>query len=67
MNESELQKRILDELSSIKAELREINEHMVDVDTILSEEERQVVAEAIEAKKSGKLMSLYDFKRQQGL
>ena len=67
MTESELQKKILDELSSIKAELRDIKEHMVDADTILSEEERQLVAEAIEAKKSGKLMSLSDFKRQQGL
>ena len=67
MTESELQKKILDELSSIKAELMHIKEHMVDADTILSGEERQLVGEAIEAKKRGELTSLSDFKRQQGL
>ena len=67
MTESELQKKILDELSSIKAELMHIKEHMVDADTILSGEERQLVGDAIEAKKRGELTSLSDFKRQQGL
>lgn len=36
------EKRVFDELAHIKEELDEIKEHMIDVDTILSDKERAV-------------------------
>jgi len=40
------EKKIFDELTHIKAELDEIKEHMVDADTIPSEDERMLVSES---------------------
>ena len=67
MSEIDLSSRIFDELIFIKSELNEIKEHIVDVDSIISEEERQLVRESRIHEKEGKLLSLTDFKRQQGL
>lgn len=67
MSEIDLSSRIFDELRFIKAELNKIKEHMVDVDSIISEEERQLVYESLIHEKEGKLISLTDFKKQQGL
>jgi len=67
MSEVDLSSRIFDELTFIKAELNEIKEHMVDVDTIISEEERRLVHESLIHEKEGKLISLTDFKEQLGL
>jgi hypothetical protein len=67
MSEIDLSSRIFDELIFIKAELNKIKEHMVDVDSIISEEERQLVRESLIHEKEGKLISLTDFKKQQGL
>ena len=67
MSEIDLSSRIFDELIFIKAELNKIKEHMVDVDSIISEEERQLVRESRIHEKEGKLISLTDFKKQQGL
>ena len=67
MSEIDLSSRIFDELIFIKAELNKIKEHMVDVDSIISEEERQLVHESLIHEKEGKLISLTDFKKQQGL
>jgi len=67
MSEIDLSSRIFDELIFIKSELNEIKEHMVDVDSIISEEERQLVRESLIHEKEGKLISLTDFKKQQGL
>ena len=67
MSEVDLSSRIFDELTFIKAELNEIKEHMVDIDTIISEEERRLVHESLIHEKEGKLISLTDFKKQLGL
>ena len=67
MSEVDLSSRIFDELTFIKAELNEIKEHMVDVDAIISEEERRLVHESLIHEKEGKLISLTDFKKQLGL
>ena len=60
------EKRLFDEIAHIKSELDEIKEHMVDVDTILSEEERRMVAESFKHEAEGKLVSLSDFKKGLG-
>ena len=67
MPEIDFERRIFDELVSIKAELSEIKEHMVDVDTILTEDERHIIKESFEHEREGKLVSLSDFKKQIGL
>ncbi|MBW6470671.1 MAG: hypothetical protein K0A90_05555 [Methanosarcinaceae archaeon] len=67
MPEIDFERRIFDELVHIKAELSEIREHMVDVDTILTEDERHIVKESFEHEKEGKLVSLSDFKKEIGL
>jgi len=61
------EKRIFDELAHIKEELDEIKEHMVDVDTILSDEERILIAESFEHEKEGKLVSLTEFEKELGI
>ena len=67
MSEMDLSSRIFDELIFIKAELNKIKEHIVDVDSSISEEERQLVRESLIHEKEGKLISLTDFKKQQDL
>ena len=67
MSEIDLSSRIFDELTFIKAELNEIKEHMVDVDAIISEEERRLVRESSIHEKEGKPILLTDFKKQLGL
>jgi hypothetical protein len=64
MTEVSFEGRIFRELEYIKAELTNIKEHMVDADTILSEEERMLVKESFEHEKEGKLLSLSDFKKR---
>lgn len=61
------EKKIFEELTHIKAELEEIKEHMVDVDTILSEEERILIKESFEHEKEGKLVSLNEFEKELGI
>ena len=64
MSEVDFEKRIFHELDSIRAELKDIREHMVDTDTILTEEERNLVEESFKHEKQGKLVSLSDFKKK---
>jgi len=49
---------ILEELKIIRKEVEEIKEHMVDVDTILTTEEKIMLDESIKREKEGKLVSL---------
>jgi hypothetical protein len=63
MTEVNLEGRIFRDLEFIKAELISIKEHMVDADTILSEEEKMLVKESFEHEKEGKLLSISDFKK----
>ncbi len=67
MSEADFEKKVFDELVSIKAELDEIKEHMVDSDTILSEEEKVLVDESFKHEKEGKLASISEFKKNLGL
>ena len=52
-------KQILEELKTIKEELNYIKIHMVDVDTILTAEEKILLDKSIKHEKSGKLISQY--------
>ena len=61
------EKKIFEELAHIKEELDEIKEHMVDADTILSEEERILIKESFEHEKEGKLVSLTEFEKELGI
>ena len=51
---------ILEKLKKIEKEVGEIKEHMVDVDTILTAEERIMIDKSIKHEKDGKLVSLED-------
>ena len=52
------QQNIINRLDRIEKTLRFIQENMVDVDVILTEEERIMLDESVEREKSGKLISL---------
>ncbi len=51
------EQQILEKLNKIEKELEDIRKHMVDVDSILTEEERRLLNESIEHEKRGKLIS----------
>ena len=57
-------KVILEKLDSIQSELNYIKEHMVDVDTILSSEDKIAVKEARKEFKQGKTVSLAEVKKR---
>lgn len=61
MKGEETNKKILEELSSIKKQLGEIREHMVDIDSLLTAEEQELVLKSIENEVRGKLISLNKF------
>ncbi len=54
----QIEQQILQKLQKIENDIEEIKEHMVDVDTILSEEERILLDESLKHEKEGKLISL---------
>ena len=60
-------KQILDKLSNIKSELNYIKEHMVDVDTILTEDEKVALEKARKEYENGKTISLKDLEKELGL
>lgn len=51
-------KLVLKKLDGIVSELDYIREHMVDVDTLLTEEEKLLLDESVKHEKEGKLTSL---------
>ena len=55
-----VEQKILEKLDVIEKELEDIREHMVDVDTILTVEERRLLDESIKHEKDGTLVSLED-------
>lgn len=57
MSETALQ-TIQEELKAIRTDLEYLKEHMVDVDVILTEEERRLLDESVKHEKQGKLISL---------
>ncbi len=54
----ETEQNILERLDRIERKVTEISEHMVDVDTILAEEERKLLDESIVNERDDKLVSL---------
>ena len=53
-----IEQQILQKLLKIETDIEEIKEHMVDADTILTEEERKLLDESLKHEKEGKLISL---------
>ena len=56
--EADILNRIYDDLEFLKKEVSEIREHMIDADTILTEEEKKLMDESIEEEKKGKLIGI---------
>ena len=52
-----INQQILDTLVRLEKEVGEIKEHMVDVDVILTEEERILLDKSLKHEKEGKLIS----------
>lgn len=61
------EKQLIQELKGIKKELHYIKEHMVDVDSVMTEEDYMALQEYRKEKKEGKLISHEDLKRELGL
>jgi hypothetical protein len=55
-----IEEQILDRLGRIEKELVEIREHMVDIDTLLSEDEKKLLEESVKREARGELSSLED-------
>ena len=60
-------KEIMDKLNEIQSELEYIKEHMVDADTILTEEDKVLLEESYENEKAGKLISSEDLRKKLGI
>jgi len=60
-------KQILEELKEIKHELHYIKDHMIDVDTVLDEDDRQAIKNAEKEFKEGKAIPLEQLKKDLGL
>ena len=57
-------KQVIEKLDVIKSELDYIKKHMVDVDTILTPEEKERLEESLEDFKKGRTVSLEDFEKE---
>tara|TARA_Y100000310_G_scaffold29928_1_gene28442 strand:- start:1318 stop:1521 length:204 start_codon:yes stop_codon:yes gene_type:complete len=60
-------KEILGKLDAIKSELDYIKEHMVDSDSILTEEDKKDLANAREEYKKGETTSLEELEKELGV
>lgn len=60
-------KQIMNKLNLIQSELDYIKDHMVDVDTILSGEDKEALTKAEEEFKNGKTISHEKLKKELGL
>lgn len=56
------QQNIMNRLDRIEKTLKNIQENMVDADTIITEEERRMLDESVKNEKSGKLVSLEEIR-----
>ena len=66
MSESALQ-TIQEELKAIRSDLSYLKEHMVDVDSILTEDDFEALKKAEKEHSEGKTIKLKDLKTQLGL
>ncbi len=58
---------IMEKLEDIKEELHLIKEHMVDMDSIMTEEDYEALLAYREEKKTGKLVSQKELEKELGL
>lgn len=58
MNGKNFEKRLFEELNYLKKQLGEIKEHMVDIDSLLTEEEKELVFKSFENEAKGKFIPL---------
>jgi len=58
---------IINELKSIKEDLSYIKEHMVDIDSIMTQDDYRAIEEARKDKKNNKLISEDQLKKELGL
>ena len=65
--ETDLLNKIQKDLEFVKKEVIEIKEHMVDVDTILTEDDFKALQDYKKEKSEGKLTSHDDLKKELGL
>ncbi|HIK02669.1 TPA: hypothetical protein H1012_02375 [archaeon] len=56
--ETQFEQKILKKLDKIEKEVEEIKAHMVDVDVILTEDEKKLLDESLVHEKEGSLVSL---------
>ncbi|MFH0978565.1 MAG: hypothetical protein V1837_04655 [Candidatus Woesearchaeota archaeon] len=67
MSEAAIPKRIEDELRQIKSDLENIKERMVDIDSIMTEDDYGALQEYRKEEKAGLLMSHKQVKEELGL
>ncbi|MDM7918772.1 MAG: hypothetical protein QUS12_06350 [Methanosarcina sp.] len=58
MTREKIDKKIFEELTFIKKQLAEIKEHMVDIDMLLTAEEKELVFRSFENEERGRLVPL---------
>ncbi|HIH74019.1 MAG TPA: hypothetical protein HA306_01610 [Methanosarcina sp.] len=58
MTGEKIDKKLFEELNFIKKQLAEIKEHMVDIDVLLTAEEKELVFRSFENEARGKLVPL---------
>lgn len=56
-----VENKLFDELKFIKRQLGEIKEQMVDIDALLTAEEKEIVSKSFENESKGKLIKFKDF------
>ncbi|MBI5332425.1 MAG: hypothetical protein HZB65_02545 [Candidatus Aenigmarchaeota archaeon] len=57
----------MEKLETIEKELKDIKEHMVDIDSILTEDDYEALLEYRKEKKAGKLISHKQLKKELGI
>ncbi len=67
MSETALEEKIVHELEAIRQDINYIKKHMVDQDSIMSEDDYHVLQEYKKEKKTGKLTSHEQLKKELGL
>ncbi len=65
--ETELLSKIQKDLEFVKKEITEIKEHMVDIDSIMTEGDYKALQDYIKEKSEGKLKTHEDIKKEMGL
>jgi hypothetical protein len=63
MNGDRIENKLLEELNFIKKQLGEIKEHMVDIDSLLTAEEKELVFRSYENESRGKLVPFENLKK----